>query len=326
MRRLAWLASSLALACFSDLPPGGGASESETGATETTGSPDTTGPSSTSGTSSASTDDPPPTSIGPETNDSSVETTADSGVECPDGTVRPPPAPAGWTGPFVLVGGDVVPPPCPEGLTDADVVRGDPSGTCSCNCDLECRFHFFEPTNGCSDLPIFDGSLVLGASCSSTSGHLALLTGDAAIGACSVPALGAPEIQWGFTHRLCTSEQDTCVPVPPTALGPCVRAEGDMGCPEGFDERVVTGTSVGEPACGPCSDCDTQAIAACAGASITTYVEVTCGNEVETQPAGVCTSQPNAAAGMLLTGVGPPACEPSQLQSGLDDPVTYCCL
>ena len=34
----------------------------------------------------------------------------------------------------------------------------------------------------------------------------------------------------------------------------------------------------------------------------------------------------NAAAGMLLTGVGPPACEPSQLQSGLDDPVTYCCL
>lgn len=130
-------------------------------------------------------------------------------------------------------------------------------------------------------------------------------------------------IAWGFTHRVCAGEQNGCVPVPPGALGPCIRTDGDVACPDGFAHHVVTGTAVTDPACGSCPECVSEANARCANANITTYGDSGCSDAQESLPAETCSQGANSVA---ITGTSPPACPPAQFVGDLADPVTFCCV
>ncbi len=308
--------------CFAEAGPGAGA-DGETVGSDSVG-PSTTEPTSVDPTSGTG---PGTASVADSSSGASDDTrpgTSDSGDLCPTGQAPNPPLPAEWEGPFVLFAADAGPPQqCPEGLIAPPAssrLRSSPTTTCECTCAAACSVETFLSGTGCDGV---SASVGVGLDCVDLQGTAMRFNGEADIKPCEEPEANAEPVTW-TEHSLCAGDQNaTCVPRPANAVGPCIRSEGDVACPDDLPRKILGGQEA-TAECEMCSDCNEQASLACGAAEIAGFGNAQCLAGSTSIAIGECV---DAGIDYVRLSILPELqCSPAAATTTIvSSPVTYCC-
>ncbi len=216
--------------------------------------------------------------------DTGPDAGSDGGAACPADLECAPAAPAGWSGPVVLVSGagDAAPPACPSTApSTAFATRSGASAaptTCNCSCTppatgLTCGSATLgRSTSSCLTIPTAIATLAdgecRGVTMPNTGGWTVSRPPFSAPGtSCTaVPATVIPPVTWTASHRGCGFGTPTscgaaaaCAPTRLTGQRLCVYVDGEASCPSSFPDQLSTAEDV----------TDTRGCAACSCGGVT---------------------------------------------------------
>lgn len=260
---------------------------------------------------------------------------------CAGGLTCEPGAPAGWTGPIVLLTGpgDGTAPSCPATApTTAFTTRSamtaapadcdcactpPPSGTMSCGSGtLQTNGNSFCVALGTNHSTVADGECRSISSLPST-GRWQVTSppfSTSASGCTPVPSTTLPPVAWGASHRGCgiatpTACGDAQVCLPPRESGErlCVYVEGEATCPAAFP--VPLATAEGSTDGRSCTACTCGAIDGSCGGGISVISSCSGGGSTILYAdvgVGACTPAVSAATPHAFANFTPTAtCPPS---------------
>ncbi len=266
----------------------------------------------------------------------STDAGSDAGPSCPTDLVCAPAAPAGWTGPIVLVSGSgaAAAPACPggapatafttrSGLTAADATCGcscaaPPSGTMSCGTGTLRTSGSMCLTIGSTIATFANGECRSLPGLPSSGNWTLSRPAFTSTGACAPsPATTVPPVVWDASHRACgfgtptaCGASSVCVPSRAAGQRLCVYVDGDAACPSGFPDLVSTADDATDTR--GCSACTCGSVSGSCGGAVD--IANGCPGTILTarvSVAGCVAASPTTGVSGTATFTASGACPPS---------------